>query len=33
MPWMLDVCDEAVAELSTMPPDIRARFLRVAELV
>ena len=33
MAWTLDICPAAEAELLAMPPDIRARFLRVAELL
>jgi phage-related protein len=33
MPWTVTVITEAEAELRAMPADIRARFLRVAELL
>lgn len=33
MAWTVDLCREAEAELLAMPPDIRARFLHVAELL
>ena len=33
MPWTVDLCSDAEAELLAMPADIRARFLHVAELL
>jgi hypothetical protein len=33
MAWRLNLCAEAEAELLAMPPDIRARFLHVADLL
>jgi phage-related protein len=33
MAWHLDLCEEAARELEALPPDIIARFLRVAELL
>ena len=33
MTWTVDLDPAAEAELLTMPPDIRARFLHVAELL
>lgn len=33
MAWKVQLCPEAEAELVALPPDIRARFLHVAELL
>lgn len=33
MPWTMSLIPEAESELMRMPADIRARFLRVAELL
>lgn len=33
MPWTVSLIPEAESELMRMPADIRARFLRVAELL
>ena len=33
MAWTVDLCPEAATELLAMPADIRARFVRIVELL